>query len=114
MVEIEEGRLLCEVQGGETGEEIRQAFGGREELPDDWRTTAKVDLVVDTARKILGVSSRQRKEDKEVWWWDKEVYRKAYRRRDWRRRLRVCGTYRGMKKENKSIKRDDIRRMSDC
>ena len=32
-------------------------FGGKEELPDDWTTTAKV--VRDTARKVLGVSSKQ-------------------------------------------------------
>ena len=52
-------------------EEIRRALGGKEELPDDWTTTAKV--VRDTARKVLGVSSKQRKEDKETWWWDEEV-----------------------------------------
>ena len=42
--------------------EIRRALGGKEELSDDWTTTAKV--VRDTARKVLGVSSKQRKEDK--------------------------------------------------
>ena len=52
MVEIEEGRL-CE----EFREDIRRALGGKEELPDDWTTTAKV--VRGTARKVLGVSSRQ-------------------------------------------------------
>ena len=31
-------------------EEIRRALGGKEELPDDWTTTAKV--VRDTARKV--------------------------------------------------------------
>ena len=41
-------------------EEIRRVLGGREELPDDWTTTSKV--VTDTARKVLGVSSKQRKE----------------------------------------------------
>ena len=46
-------------------------MGGREELPDDWTTTAKV--VRDTARKV-GVSSYQRKKDKETWWWDEEVH----------------------------------------
>ena len=51
-------------------EEIRRALGGREGLPDDWTTTAKV--VRDTARKV-GVSSNQRKKDKETWWWDEEV-----------------------------------------
>ena len=47
-------------------EEIRRALGGEEELPDDWTTTA--NIVRDTARKVLGVSSKQRKEDKETWW----------------------------------------------
>ena len=27
----------------------------------------------DTARKVLGVSSKQRKEDKETWWWVEDV-----------------------------------------
>ena len=52
-------------------EEIRRALDGREELPDDWITTTKV--VRGTARKVLGVSAKQRKEDKETWWWNEEV-----------------------------------------
>ena len=44
---------------------------GNEELPDDWTITANV--VRETARKVLGMSSKQRKEDKETWWWDEEV-----------------------------------------
>ena len=51
-------------------EEIRRALGGEEELPDDWTTTAKV--VWDTARKLLGLSSKQEK-DKETSWWDEEM-----------------------------------------
>lgn len=39
--------------------ELRQAHGGREDLPDDWATTANV--IRQTGRKVLGVSSRQRK-----------------------------------------------------
>ena len=39
-------------------EEIRRALGGEEELPDDWTTTA--NIVSDTARNVLGVSSKQR------------------------------------------------------
>ena len=27
----------------------------------------------DTARKVLGVSSKQRNEDKVTWWWNEEV-----------------------------------------
>ena len=44
-------------------EEIRRALGVREVLPQAWATTAKV--VKDTARKVLGVSSKQRKEDQD-------------------------------------------------
>ena len=44
---------------------------GNEELPDDWTITANV--VRETARKVLGMSSKQRKEDKDTCWWDEEV-----------------------------------------
>ena len=46
-------------------------MGGNEELPDDWTITANV--VRETARKVLGMSSKQRKEDNETCWWDEEV-----------------------------------------
>ena len=52
-------------------EEIRRTLGGKEELPGDSTTTANIEM--DTSRKVLGVSSKQRKEDKETWWWDEEV-----------------------------------------
>ena len=42
-----------------------------EELPDDWTIT--VNVVRETARKVLGMSSKQRKEDKDTCWWDEEV-----------------------------------------
>ena len=35
----------------------------------------------DTARKVLGVSSKQRKEDKETWWWDEEVQESIRKKR---------------------------------
>ena len=60
-------------------EAIRRALGGEEELPDDWTTTA--NIVRDTARKVLGVSSKQRKEDKETWWWDEEVQESIRKKR---------------------------------
>ena len=60
-------------------EDIRRALGGEEELPDDWTTTA--NIVRDTARKVLGVSSKQRKEDKETWWWDEEVQESIRKKR---------------------------------
>ena len=76
MVEIE-GRKedCCE----EFREEIRRALGGKEELPDDWTTALKV--VRDTARNILGVSSKQRKEDNEIWWWTEEVQESIRKKR---------------------------------
>ena len=52
-------------------DEIRRALGGKEELSGDWTTT--VNVVRDTARKVLGVSSKQRKEEKDTWWWDEEI-----------------------------------------
>ena len=64
-------KLKKEDCGEEFREEIRRALGGVEQLPDDWTTTA--NIVRDTKRKVLGVSSKQRKEDKETWWWDEEV-----------------------------------------
>ncbi|KAK3553911.1 hypothetical protein QTP70_015303, partial [Hemibagrus guttatus] len=36
-------------------------------LPDDWETIAEV--IRETGKKVLGVSSGRRKEDKETWWW---------------------------------------------
>ena len=59
--------------------ELRQALGGSEELPADWVTTAEV--VRETARKVLGVSSGHRKEDKETWWWNEEVQESIQRKR---------------------------------
>ena len=86
----------CEEYRGE----IRRALGGKEELPDDWTTTAKA--VRDTARKVLGVSSKQRKEDKETWWWNEDV---VYGGRDWRRRGGICReTKRVNKKEYKEMR----------
>ncbi|KAK3554879.1 hypothetical protein QTP86_000914 [Hemibagrus guttatus] len=48
-------------------------------LPDDWETTAEV--IRETERKVLGVSSGRRKEDKETWWWNEEVQDSVQRKR---------------------------------
>ncbi|KAK3556116.1 hypothetical protein QTP70_005604 [Hemibagrus guttatus] len=48
-------------------------------LPDDWETTAEV--IRKTGRKVLGVSSGRRKEDKETWWWNEEVQDSIQRKR---------------------------------
>ncbi|KAK3571605.1 hypothetical protein QTP86_015340 [Hemibagrus guttatus] len=52
-------------------QKLRQALGGQVVLPDDCETTAEV--IRETGRKVLGVSSGRRKEDKETWWWNEEV-----------------------------------------
>ncbi|KAI5104700.1 phosphatase and actin regulator 3 isoform X2 [Silurus meridionalis] len=46
-------------------EEVRQGLGGGDEVLGDWETTAGV--MREAARKVLGVTSGNRKEDKEKW-----------------------------------------------
>ncbi|KAK3516006.1 hypothetical protein QTP70_000892, partial [Hemibagrus guttatus] len=60
-------------------QKLRQALGGQVVLPDDWETTAEV--IKETGRKVLGVSSGRRKEDKETWWWNEEVQDSVQRKR---------------------------------
>ncbi|KAK3568688.1 hypothetical protein QTP86_013448 [Hemibagrus guttatus] len=60
-------------------EKLRQALGGQVVLPHDWETTAEV--IRKTGRKVLGVSSGRRKEDKETWWWNEEVQDSIQRKR---------------------------------
>ncbi|KAK3568399.1 hypothetical protein QTP86_005559 [Hemibagrus guttatus] len=60
-------------------QKLRQALGGQVVLPDDWETTAEV--IRETGRKVLGVSSGRRKEDKENWWWNEEVQDSIQRKR---------------------------------
>ncbi|XP_065652871.1 uncharacterized protein LOC136080186 [Hydra vulgaris] len=50
-------------------DEMRQALGGG--VLDIWDETS--NTVRDMARKILGVTSGQKKIDKEKWWWNEEV-----------------------------------------
>ncbi|KAK3575651.1 hypothetical protein QTP86_031603, partial [Hemibagrus guttatus] len=64
-------KLKKEVCCEEFRQKLRQALGGQVVLPDDWETTAEV--IRETGRKVLGVSSGRRKEDKETWWWNEEV-----------------------------------------
>ncbi|KAI5090479.1 hypothetical protein C0J45_19340 [Silurus meridionalis] len=59
--------------------EVRQGLGGGEEVPDDWGTTAGV--MREAARKVLGVTSGNRKQDKETWWWNEEVQESIRRKR---------------------------------
>ncbi|KAK2913101.1 hypothetical protein Q8A73_007214 [Channa argus] len=60
-------------------EELRQTLGGLEVLPDDWTTTA--NLIRETGRRVLGVSSGKRKADKETWWWNEAVQECIQRKR---------------------------------
>ncbi|KAK3506978.1 hypothetical protein QTP70_033857, partial [Hemibagrus guttatus] len=60
-------------------QKLRQALGGQVVLPHDWESTAEV--IRETGRKVLGVSSGRRKEDKETWWWNEEVQDSIQRKR---------------------------------
>ncbi|KAK3550753.1 hypothetical protein QTP70_004591 [Hemibagrus guttatus] len=58
---------------------LRQALGGQVVLTDDWESTAEV--IRETGRKVMGVSSGKRKEDKETLWWNEEVQDSIQRKR---------------------------------
>ncbi|KAK3518497.1 hypothetical protein QTP70_001481 [Hemibagrus guttatus] len=73
---LERWRFALERRGMK---KLRQALGGQVVLPDDWETTEEVIRV--TGRKVLGVSSGRRKEDKETWWWNEEVQDSIQRKR---------------------------------
>ncbi|KAK3569869.1 hypothetical protein QTP86_006738 [Hemibagrus guttatus] len=60
-------------------QKLRQALGGQVVLPDNWETTAEV--IRETGRKVLGVSSGRRKEGTETWWWNEEVQDSIQRKR---------------------------------
>ncbi|KAK3570552.1 hypothetical protein QTP86_022502 [Hemibagrus guttatus] len=60
-------------------QKLRQALGGQVVLPDAWETTAEV--IRETGRKVLGVLSGRRTEDKETWWWNEEVQDSVQRKR---------------------------------
>ncbi|KAK3531663.1 hypothetical protein QTP70_025893 [Hemibagrus guttatus] len=82
-IEIEKETKWWKLEKEECCEEfrqkLRQAQGGQVLLPDDWETTAEV--IRETGRKVLGVSSGRRKEDKETWWWNEEVQDSIQRKR---------------------------------
>ncbi|KAK3525846.1 hypothetical protein QTP70_010915 [Hemibagrus guttatus] len=81
-IEIEKKTKWWKLKKEECCEEFRQklrkALDGQV-LPDDWETTAEV--IRETGRKVLGVSSGRRKEDKETWWWNEEVQDSIQRKR---------------------------------
>ncbi|KAK3561809.1 hypothetical protein QTP86_014388 [Hemibagrus guttatus] len=82
-IEIEKKTKWWKMKKEECCEEfrqkLRQALGGQVVLPDDWETTAEV--IRETGRKVLGVSSGRRKEDKETWWWNEEVQDSVQKKR---------------------------------
>ncbi|KAK3535499.1 hypothetical protein QTP70_016921, partial [Hemibagrus guttatus] len=82
-IEIEKKTKWWKLKREECCEEfrqkLRQALGGQIVLPDDWETTEEV--IRETGRKVLGVSSGRRKEDKETWWWNEEVQDSIQRKR---------------------------------
>ncbi|KAK3544109.1 hypothetical protein QTP86_001805, partial [Hemibagrus guttatus] len=82
-IEIEKKTKWWKLKKEECCEEfrqnLRQALGGQVVLPDDWETTAEV--IRETGRKVLGVSSGRRKDDKETWWWNEEVQDSVQRKR---------------------------------
>ncbi|KAK3574415.1 hypothetical protein QTP86_006582 [Hemibagrus guttatus] len=82
-IEIEKKTKWWKLKKEECCEEfrqkLRQALGGHVVLPDDWETTAEV--IRETGRKVLGVSSGRRKVDKETWWWNEEVQDSIQRKR---------------------------------
>ncbi|KAK3517285.1 hypothetical protein QTP70_002580 [Hemibagrus guttatus] len=82
-IEIEKKTKWWKLKKEECCEEfrqkLRQALGGQVVLPDDWETTAEV--IRETGRKVLGVSSGRRKEDKETSWWNEEVQDSIQRKR---------------------------------
>ncbi|KAK3511889.1 hypothetical protein QTP70_027488, partial [Hemibagrus guttatus] len=82
-IEIEKKTKWWKLKKEECCEEfrqkLRQALGGQVVLPDDWETTAEV--IRETGRKVLSVSSERRKDDKETWWWNEEVQDSIQRKR---------------------------------
>ncbi|KAG2455670.1 CFDP2 protein, partial [Polypterus senegalus] len=80
-------------------EKVRQALDSCDELPDSWETTA--DVVRVTARRVLGVTSGQRKEEKETWWWNGEVQKSTQKKRIAKKKWKV----REMQKVDKSTRR---------
>ncbi|KAK3517657.1 hypothetical protein QTP70_014902, partial [Hemibagrus guttatus] len=58
---------------------VNTYFQKREEYRVTYKSGAEV--IRETGRKVLGVSSGRRKEDKETWWWNEEVQDSIQRKR---------------------------------
>ncbi|KAK3568982.1 hypothetical protein QTP86_021607 [Hemibagrus guttatus] len=76
-IEIEKKTKWWKLKKEECCEEfrqkLRQALGGQVVL--------SAEVIRETGRKVLGVSSGRRKEDKETWWWNEEVQDSIQRKR---------------------------------
>ncbi|KAI5616961.1 hypothetical protein C0J50_23549 [Silurus asotus] len=59
-------------------EEVRQELGAGEEVLDNCGTTAEEERQLEN---VLGVTSGNRKKDKETWWWNEEVQESRRRKR---------------------------------
>ena len=68
---------------------VFEALDGQEETDVGWEIMAQA--VRETARKVLGMSSGQRKEDKEVWWWNEEVQESVKKKKIAKSRLDSVG-----------------------
>ncbi|KAK3525823.1 hypothetical protein QTP70_010325 [Hemibagrus guttatus] len=122
-IEIEKKTKWWKLKKEECCEEfrqkLRQALGGQVVLPDDWETTAEV--IRETGRKVLGVSSGRRNEDKETCWWNfltsliNRVLESERMPEEWRRSVLVpifknlgdvqsCSNYRGIKLMSHTMK----------
>ncbi|KAK3506448.1 hypothetical protein QTP70_000579, partial [Hemibagrus guttatus] len=86
--------LYCEIESVlKKREEHRVTYksGGRrtqieiEKKTNWWKMKneecSKAEVIRETGRKVLGVSSGKRKEDKETWWWNEEVQDSVQRKR---------------------------------
>ncbi|KAK3528213.1 hypothetical protein QTP86_026676, partial [Hemibagrus guttatus] len=51
------------------------------ELDEVMESIPTAEVIRETGRKVLGVSSGRRKEDKETWWWNEEVQDSIQRKR---------------------------------
>ncbi|KAK3570189.1 hypothetical protein QTP86_016499, partial [Hemibagrus guttatus] len=81
-------------------QKLRQALGGQVLLPDDWETTAEV--IRETERKMLGVSSGRRKEESEKMpeeW--RSVLVPIFKNKG---DVQSCSNYRGMKLMSHTMK----------
>ena len=52
-------------------QEVTRILGGKIGLPDEWDKTA--EMLIKTAKTVLGVTFGKRKGERQTWWWNEEV-----------------------------------------